>query len=91
MASRIERKGKAQGNGEDITEVAKAFFERVREIKREHPEVARGIDGREKSIRECLTEIRRHIESLPEKHEQDLVAFLVIQGISKMAEEVLVG
>ncbi len=91
MASRTSHKGKSHTAGKDITDFAKAFFERVRDIKASHPDLARDIDACEKSIRERLMEIRDHIHLLPGKQEKDLVTFLVIQGVTKMAEEVLAG
>ncbi len=90
MATREQRKSKAEPDGGDIAEMAKAIFERVRLIKKSHPEVARRIDEQEKGIRDRLAEIKKQI-ALLDRHEQDLVTLLVIQGLNKAAEEELVG
>lgn len=92
MPTKVQRKSKLGNNhkdGGDIAEMAKAIFERVREIKKTRPDVARRVDELELEIRDRLNEIKRQIGML-DKHEQDLVTLLVVQGINKMTEELLI-
>jgi hypothetical protein len=68
--------------------MARSIFEKVRLIKRTHPQIARQIDTRELEIRQCLQEIRREIDKLDDP-DRELVKVLVINGIYRSAEEVL--
>lgn len=69
--------------------MAASIFEKVREIKAQRPDVARRIDRLEREIRERLTAIRREIDRL-DRHDRDLVTIMVINGLQRTAEEVLV-
>lgn len=90
MATRVSRKGKLPAEGQDIAQMAKAIFDRVREIKQGNPDVARKIDEQERIVRHALHEIRRQIDLL-DKQERDLVSLLVVQGIQKTTEDVFSG
>ncbi len=72
----------------DISSLASSLFEKVRDIKSTHPQVARKIDALELEIRERLEEIRRQIGKLG-KPDQELVKVLVINGLYRTADEVL--
>lgn len=74
---------------EDIHEIAASIFDRVRDIKRRHPGVSKEIDRVELEIRNCLAEIRKQISRL-DKRDRDLVTVMVIHGLERSAEEVLV-
>lgn len=74
---------------EDISQIAKSIFDRVRDIKKRHPSVSREIDRLEIEIRQRLNEIRRQIEKL-DLPDRDLVTVMVIHGLERSAEEVLV-
>lgn len=73
----------------DITQMAVSIFERVREIKHGHPAIAKAIDLLEAEIRERLVQIRRQIGKL-ERQDRDLVTILVINGLHRTADEVLI-
>lgn len=87
MATRKQHSGKPTGTGQDIADMARAIFDRVRDIKEAHPEVARRIDEQERIIRAAMQEIRRQI-GLLDRSERDLVSLLVAQGIQKSVEDV---
>lgn len=73
----------------DISQMALSIFEKVRTIKRSNPGVARAIDRMESEIRERLEAIRRLISRL-DRRDRDLVTILVINGLHRTADEVLV-
>lgn len=73
----------------DVTKMAVSIFEKVKQIKGAHPEIARRIDKLEIEIRERIVEIKKQIDRLEGK-DKDLVTILVINGIHRTAEEVLV-
>ncbi|OHB77518.1 MAG: hypothetical protein A2Z34_06160 [Planctomycetes bacterium RBG_16_59_8] len=75
--------------GDDVSLIAHALFDKVKSIKRAHPEISRKIDANEKHIRECLVTIRNEINKM-EKRDKDLVTILVINGIHRTTEEVLI-
>lgn len=66
-----------------------AMFDRVRLIKRKHPDISRRIDGLENEIREKLMSIKDAIDEFPSM-EKELVTVLVINGIHKMCDEILI-
>ncbi|CAG1770517.1 hypothetical protein BAC2_01104 [uncultured bacterium] len=66
-----------------------AMFDRVRLIKRKHPDISRRIDGLENEIREKLMAIKDAIDEFPNM-EKELVTVLVINGIHKMCDEILI-
>lgn len=74
----------------DISQMAMSIFDKVRAIKRAHPAVSRSIDGAEREIRDKLAEIRAQIDRLEHKEDRDLVTVLVINGIHRTTDEVLV-
>jgi hypothetical protein len=65
------------------------IFDRVRMIKRKHPDLARRIDMLESEIRDRLMLISEAIGQFP-KVERELVTVLVINGIHKMCDEILI-
>ncbi len=66
-----------------------AMFDRVRLIKRKHPDISRRIDGLENEIREKLMSIKDAIDEFPNM-EKELVTVLVINGVHKMCDEILI-
>ncbi len=85
-----ESKRAAQGvEGQDVTGMVLSIFDKVREIKRVKPDIARKIDRCEKEIRDLMVEIRKQIDLL-DKKDKELVAALVINGIHRTADEVLI-
>ncbi|MBP9891028.1 MAG: hypothetical protein KBG84_03925 [Planctomycetes bacterium] len=66
-----------------------AMFDRVRLIKRKHPDISRRIDGLEGEIREKLMAIKDAIDEFPSM-EKELVTVLVINGVHKMCDEILI-
>ncbi len=88
MARKPQKKRRLTGDTE-ITQMAVSIFEKVREIKRSNRNVARRIDRLELEIRNRLEKIRNEINRL-DKHDQDLVTILVINGVHRSTEEVLV-
>lgn len=75
--------------GDDITQMAVSIFGRVRDIKRGNPAVAGAIDKLEAEIRERLEGIKRQIARL-DRRDRDLVTILVINGLHRTADEVLI-
>lgn len=74
----------------EITDMAISIFDRVKSIKKANPDVARSIDTLEAEIRDRMVEIRKQIQGLND-HDRDLVTVLVINGIHRTAEEVLIA
>lgn len=74
---------------EEISQIATSIFDRIREIKRRYPDVSRDIDRLELEIRQRLIEIRKRISRL-DRRDRDLVTVMVIHGLERSAEEVLV-
>ncbi|GIK54088.1 hypothetical protein EDM80_14055 [bacterium] len=66
-----------------------AMFDRVRLIKRKHPDTSRRIDTHESEIREKLMQIKDAIDEFPAM-EKELITVLVINGIHKMCDEILI-
>lgn len=73
----------------DISEMAVSIFEKVKDIKKRNPEVARAIDRLETEIRDRIQQIQKQIRRL-DRRDQDLVTVLVINGLHRTADEVLV-
>lgn len=65
------------------------LFDRVRAIKRGHPEHSRRVDGLEAEVRDRLMAIKDTIDEFP-PNERELVTVLVINGIHKMCDEILI-
>lgn len=82
------KKSKMTGDTE-IGQMALSIFGKVREIKRANPGISRKIDRMEAEIRERLEVIHGEIGKL-DKRDRDLVTILVINGIHRSTEEVLV-
>ena len=87
MQAKTSRQGKRQVS--DISDMALSIFDKVREIKRGNPAIARNIDKQERGIRENLEAIRKQISKL-DQHDRDLVTILVINGLHRTADEVLI-
>lgn len=64
-------------------------FDRVRQIKMRHPELSRRVDGLESEIRDKLMSIKDTIDEFP-KVEKELITVLVINGVHKMCDEILI-
>ncbi|HZL72082.1 MAG TPA: hypothetical protein VFC86_06465 [Planctomycetota bacterium] len=73
----------------DISYLAVSLFDKVRTIKSNHPGVARQIDRLEREVRERLESIRGQIAKL-NRQERELVTVLVINGLHRTADEVLI-
>lgn len=65
------------------------LFDRVRVIKHQHPELSRRIDGLEAEIRDRLMNIKDTIDEFPNM-ERELITVLVINGVHKMCDEILI-
>ena len=78
-----------QKSGGEIAKMALAIFDKVKDIKTDNPDVAKAIDDLEKEIKERLQGIRDQIERL-DKTDRDLVTILVINGIHRSTDEILV-
>jgi hypothetical protein len=74
---------------ESMPGMATRIFSRVRQLKRTHPEPSRRVDALEDEIRDRIRALRDTIAEFP-KLERDLVTVLVINGIHKMCDEILV-
>jgi hypothetical protein len=80
---------RAKAKQADISYLAVSLFDKVRAIKGKHPGVARQIDRLESEIRERLDAIRGQIAKL-DRHDRELVTVLVINGLHRTADEVLI-
>ncbi|HKS15684.1 MAG TPA: hypothetical protein VJU16_00065 [Planctomycetota bacterium] len=80
---------RAKVNEADISYLAVSIFDKVKTIKSNHPGVARQIDRLETEIRERLDSIREQIAKL-NRHDRELVTVLVINGLHRTADEVLI-
>ncbi|MBX3461525.1 MAG: hypothetical protein KF696_16390 [Planctomycetes bacterium] len=65
------------------------IFDRVRQIKRSHPELSRRVDALELEIRDRLMSIKDTIDEFPQM-ERELITVLVINGVHKMCDEILI-
>ena len=65
------------------------IFDRVRTIKMKHPELSRKVDAQELRIRDCLMAIRDCLDDFPAE-ERELITVLVINGVHKMCDEILI-
>lgn len=84
MAARKDTNGDT-----DVRNMALSIFDKVKDIKRSNPDVARSIDKVEREIRDRLVTIKGSISKL-DKRDRDLVTVLVINGIHRTTDEVLV-
>jgi hypothetical protein len=60
-----------------------AMFDRVRLIKRKHPDISKRIDAHEGLIRETLMQIKDAIDEFPAMEKE-------LNGIHKMCDEILI-
>lgn len=65
------------------------IFDRVRQIKMRHPEQSRRIDALESEIRDMLMRIKDSVDEFP-KNDRGLITVLVINGVHKMCDEILI-
>jgi hypothetical protein len=80
---------RAKVNEADISYLAVSLFDKVKTIKGRHPAIARQIDRLEREVRERLESIRQQIAKL-DRQERELVTVLVINGLHRTADEVLI-
>lgn len=73
-----------------MKEMALSIFDRVRRIKERDTASSRRIDALEKEIRDRMVEIRKLIDGIEAPEDRELVSVLVINGIKRTADEVLV-
>ncbi len=95
MSEESEEQRPAQGgNGTeakgDVADMAVSIFRKVRNIKKDNPEISAEIDQLELDIREKIVEIKDQIDKLDER-DRELVTVLVVNGLHRTAEEVLIG
>ncbi len=76
-------------DGEPSPGMVTRIFDRVRQIKRSHPELSRRVDTLEAEIRDRLMSIKDSIDDFP-RMERELITVLVINGIHKMCDEILI-
>lgn len=74
----------------DLAKMAQDIFGRIKEIKSSHPKISRRVDDQEQMIRKNLFKIRKEIDKLPPR-ERELVTVMVINGLQRTAEEILIG
>jgi hypothetical protein len=77
------------GAGPVDPDMVSRIFERVREIKRRHPDLSRRVDVLESEVRDRLMAIKDTIDAFPAM-ERELITVLVINGIHKMSDEILI-
>ena len=77
-----------KGQSDGITQMAISVFDRVRDIKRRKPNIAKKIDFYEKGVRRHLEAMRLELRKL-KKDERNLVTIMIINGLHRMSEEVL--
>jgi hypothetical protein len=77
-------------SGDDISRMAVSVFDKVKRIKSENPAPARKIDALEADIRKKLVEIRTLVEKF-DPADRDLIKVLIINGLHRTADEVLIG
>ncbi|MCA8918332.1 MAG: hypothetical protein KDB32_04585 [Planctomycetes bacterium] len=65
------------------------LFDRVRLIKRNHPDESRKIDALETEIRDRLMKIKDTVDEFPHL-ERELITVLVINGVHRMCDEILI-
>jgi hypothetical protein len=75
---------------DDISRMAVSVFDKVKRIKAENPALSRKIDGLEVEIRKKILEIRALVEKF-DARDRDLIKVLIINGLHRTADEVLIG
>ncbi|MCC6465421.1 MAG: hypothetical protein IT463_08800 [Planctomycetes bacterium] len=81
--------GPADMNTDPMPGMVTRLFDRVRQIKRAHPDLSRTIDSTEAEIRDRLMRIKDVIDEFPHQ-ERELLTVLVINGVHKMCDEILI-
>lgn len=90
QAGEVEVMPKEQSSaGDPSPGMVTRIFDRVRQIKRSHPELSRRVDTLESEIRDRLMAIKDTIDDFP-RMERELITVLVINGIHKMCDEILI-
>ena len=87
-AQSTRKVGRERGSSAISRKLAEDFFKRIREIKNDNPETTRVIDKQERAIHRSLWSIREAID-LMAPQERELVRILVINGIYKASDEIL--
>ena len=82
-------KGQQKQGSDPMPGMVTKLFDRVRTIKQQHAELSRRIDGLEAEIRDRLMNIRDVIDDFPDM-ERELITVLVINGIHRMCDEILI-
>ncbi len=73
----------------DLSEAAASVFEKVKRIKAENPEVSRKIDRLEADIRKKIVDIKALVGQMA-PGDRDFVTVLIVNGIHRTADEVLI-
>ncbi len=69
-------------------QMARAIFNKVRQIKESNPAISRSVNQSEVEIKKHLMKIRVQIDKL-DLHDRDLASIMVLNGLQKTAEEIL--
>ena len=88
MASRSKSRRQAE-KVDPKPGIVTQVFDRVRQIKLKHPDQSRRIDVAERDIRDRLMRIKDTIDEFP-RIEKELITVLVINGVHKMCDEILI-
>lgn len=83
------KKGKQKHEAGPTPGMVTELFDRVRMIKRHHPDLSRKIDGLETEIRDRLMKIKDAVDEFPHM-ERELITVLVINGVHRMCDEILI-
>ncbi len=86
----MPRPRRVSSSNEDVSIMALSIFDKVREIKKKYTAQSRHIDRFEREIRERLESIRTQVNKIADKRDRDLVTILVINGLHRTADEVLI-
>ncbi|MBK9974932.1 MAG: hypothetical protein IPP14_09180 [Planctomycetes bacterium] len=84
-----QKSSKVEGKDEFSPGMVTRIFDRVRQVKMKFPELARRVDSQEAKIRDCMMTIRDTLDDFPTE-ERELITVLVINGIHKMCDEILI-
>ncbi|MCC6575266.1 MAG: hypothetical protein IT462_15925 [Planctomycetes bacterium] len=85
----VKKRSKSETDSGIKPGIVTQVFDRVRTIKLRHPELSRRVDGLESEIRDKLMSIKDSIDEFP-KVEKELITVLVINGVHKMCDEILI-
>lgn len=72
------------------TQIINRIVLRAHDLKSAHPQIAAEIDLNEWEIRKCMETIRTAVDQLPEEN-RELVTVLVINGIHRMCDDILIA